>query len=75
MTQPLPYSLQASSELSREFYLTDNVPIHSGDQILPFVNPMNGNLAEALVYSSGGLHYLRRDSTQSTGWTYGPFDT
>ncbi len=75
MTQPLPYSLQASSELSRDFYLTDNVPIQTGDQILPFINPKNGNLIEALVYSGGGLHYLRRDSTQATGWTYGPFDT
>ena len=74
MTQPVPYSLQASSELSRDFYLTDEVKIQSGDQVLPFVNPNNGNAVEALVFSSGTLSHLRRDPTQATGWTFAAFD-
>jgi hypothetical protein len=74
MTQPVPYSLQASSELSRDFYLTDEVKIQSGDQVLPFVNPNNGNAVEALVFSGGTLSHLRRDPAQATGWTYAAFD-
>ena len=74
MTQPLPYSLQASSELARDFYLTDEVKIQSGDRILPFVNPFNANLVEALVYSSGTLSRLQRDPAAPTGWSYTPFD-
>ena len=74
MTQPVPFSLQASSELSRDFYLTDEVKIQSGDQVLPFVNPNNGNVVEALVFSSGTLSHLRRDPTQAAGWSYAPFD-
>jgi hypothetical protein len=72
--QPVPYYLQASSELSREFFLTDNVAIYSGDQVLPFVNPKNGNAVEALVFSGGTLSHLRRDPTAATGWSFGGFN-
>jgi hypothetical protein len=73
-SQPLPYSLQASSELSRDFFLTDQVLIQSGDQVLPFINPNNGNAVEALVFSSGALSHLRRDPTAASGWSFAAFD-
>ena len=73
-TQPTPYMLRASSELSREFFMTAEVLIQSGDYVYPFVNPKNGNQVEALVFASGTLSHLRRDATSSTGWTFSGFD-
>lgn len=72
--QPTPYALQASSELSREFFMTSEVKIQDGDYVYPFVNPKNGNQVEAIVFASGTVNHLRRDATSATGWTYAPFD-
>lgn len=69
-SQPTPYLLQASSELSEEFFLTDQVKITSGDYVYPFVNPKNGNQVEAIVFASGTLSHLYRDTTSSTGWSF-----
>jgi hypothetical protein len=48
-TQPTPYAIQASSELSDDTFATSGVLIDADDRILPFVNPSNDNLVEALV--------------------------
>lgn len=72
--QPTPYLLQASSELAQEFFLTSEVLIQSGDLVYPFVNPNNGNQVEAVVFASGTLSHLRRDTTSSTGWSFTAID-
>ena len=72
--QPTPYVLQASSELSREFFMTSEVMIQQGDYVYPFVNPRNGNQVEALVFAGGNLSHLRRDVTSPTGWSFVAFD-
>lgn len=72
--QPTPYVLQASSELSREFFMTSEVMIQQGDYVYPFVNPKNGNQVEALVFAGGNLSHLRRDATSPTGWSFVAFD-
>lgn len=71
---PTPYVLRASSELSREFFMTSEVLIQSGDYVYPFVNPKNGNQVEALVFASGSLSHLRRDVSSPTGWSFEAFN-
>lgn len=72
--QATPYVLQASSELSREFFMTSELMIRSGDYVYPFVNPKNGNQVEAIVYANGTLSHLRRDVSGPTGWTFEAID-
>jgi hypothetical protein len=69
-SQPMPFSLQASSELSEDYFLTDDVLIGVDDRVLPFTNTKNGGVVEAVVLSGGAVHHLRRDPSTSSGWTY-----
>ena len=74
LIQPGPYSLQASCELSEDFFLTSDVVIGVNDQVVPFVNPKNNNSVEALVYAGGTLFHLRRDASATSGWAYQTVD-
>jgi hypothetical protein len=81
-SQPAPYSIQASCELSEDYFLTDDVIIVDGDRIMPFsvVDPFTGAVTvEALVLSSSGqLSHLYPDAAATSGWSYTglktPFD-
>lgn len=72
-TQPGPYAITATSELSDDVFATDDVLIGVDDEVLPFFNPFSKTV-EALVLSGGSLHHLHRDPTQATGWAYADFD-
>src|SRR6201996_3846957 len=67
--QPEPYSLQASCELSQDYFLTSDLIIGTSDQVIPFVNPYT-KLTEAVVFSagSGSVYHLQRDPSSTTGW-------
>lgn len=71
VTQPTPYSLQASCELSEDHFLTSDLIIGTGDEVIPFVNPYT-HVIEAIVFSrtgSGSVYHLQRDPSATTGWT------
>ncbi|MET0695543.1 MAG: hypothetical protein ABWY56_16530 [Propionibacteriaceae bacterium] len=69
LTQPTPYSIGASCELSEDYFLTDQVMLtDAGDLVLPF-SGQDGTV-EAVVLAGGLLHHLRPDPTQTSGWTY-----
>ena len=70
LTQPGPFYVQASCELSEDWFLTSDVPITADDRVVPFVNPKNDNAVEALVYAGGKLCWLRRDASATSGWVY-----
>src|ERR1700761_8906252 len=74
LIQPGPYYLQASSELSEDFFLTSDVVIGVDDQVVPFVNPKNNNAVEAIVYAGGVLSHLRPNSSTTSGWVYETID-
>ena len=82
MSQPTPYSIQASCDLSEDHFLTNEVIIADGDRIMPFsvVDPFTGTVTvEALVLSSSGqLSHLYPDAAATSGWSYTglkvPFD-
>jgi hypothetical protein len=73
VTQPTPYSLQASCELSEDYFLTSDLIIGTGDEVIPFVNPYtNPPMVEAIVFSSAGsgsVYHLQRDPSATAGWT------
>src|SRR5664279_5488905 len=73
-TQPTPYYLQASSELSQDYFLTDDVILGTDDEVIPFVNPFNNGAVEAIVFAGGALSHLRRDATAASGWSYEAID-
>jgi hypothetical protein len=73
-TQPRPYSLQASCELSQDYFLTSDIVMQANDEVIPFINPYLKQV-EAIVFSASGnggngaIYHLQRDPTASTGWT------
>ena len=73
-SQPTPYSIQASCDLSEDCFLTNEVIIADGDRIMPFsvVDPFSGTVTvEALVLSSSGqLGHLYPDAAATSGWSY-----
>jgi hypothetical protein len=81
-SQPTPYSIEASCDLSEDYFLTNEVIIVDGDRIMPFsvVDPFSGAVTvEALVLSSvGQLSHLYPDAAATSGWSYTglktPFD-
>lgn len=73
-TQPTPYYLQASSELSQDYFLTDDVIIGTDDEVIAFVNPFNNGAVEAIVFAGGTLSHLRRDAMAASGWSYEAID-
>ena len=71
-TQPTPYSLQASCELSEDHFLTSDLIIGADDEVIPFVNPYTSPpMVEAVVFSaaSGSVYHLQRDPSATAGWT------
>src|ERR1700760_1602770 len=71
-TQPTPYSLQASCELSEDHFLTSDLIIGTDDVVIPFVNPYTSPpMVEAVVFSadSGSVYHLQRDPSATAGWT------
>lgn len=81
LVPPTPYYVQASCELSEDYFLTNEVSIVDGDRIMPFsvVDPFTGAVTmEALVLSSGSLSHLYPDAGATSGWSYTglktPFD-
>ena len=81
-SQPTPYSIEASCDLSEDYFLTNEVIIVDGDRIMPFsvVDPFSGTVTvEALVLSAvGQLSHLYPDAAATSGWSYTglktPFD-
>jgi hypothetical protein len=72
VTQPTPYSLQASCELSEDHFLTSDLIIGADDEVIPFVNPYTSPpMVEAIVFSaaSGSVYHLQRDPSATAGWT------
>src|SRR5580698_3089814 len=70
--QPQPYTLQASCELAHDYFLTSDLMIGTDDKVIPFVNPHNNNLVEAIVFTTangGAIYHLQRDASSATGWT------
>ncbi len=70
--QPQPYTLQASCELAHDYFLTTDLMIGTDDKVIPFVNPHNNNLVEAIVFTTangGAIYHLLRDASSATGWT------
>jgi hypothetical protein len=70
--QPQPYTLQASCELAHDYFLTSDLMIGTDDKVIPFVNPLNNNLVEAIVFTTangGAISHLLRDASSATGWT------
>lgn len=70
VTQPTPYSLQASCELSEDHFLTSDLIIGTGDEVIPFVNPYT-KMMEAIVYAQangGSVYHLQRDPSATSGW-------
>ena len=71
--QPGPYYVQASCELSEDYFLTDDVVIEQDDRIMPFVyiDPFsNTTTVEALVLATGTLYHLYPDPAATSGWSY-----
>jgi hypothetical protein len=72
-TQAEPYSLQASTELSQDYFLTSDIVMQATDEVIPFINPYLKQV-EAIVFSptgnggNGAVYHLQRDPTASTGW-------
>jgi hypothetical protein len=73
-TQPQPYSVQASCELSQDYFLTTDIVMQANDEVIPFINPYLKQV-EAIVFSASGnggngaVYHLQRDPAASTGWT------
>lgn len=65
---PTPYTIQASCELSEDYFLTDQVVVDENDRVLPFTTP--GGTVEAVVLSGGAVSHLRRDPAQTSGWAF-----
>ena len=74
LVPPGPYYMQASCELSQDWFLTSDVVIGPNDRVVPFVNPKNNSAVEAMVYAGGTLCHLRRDASATSGWAYETVD-
>ena len=79
LVPPTPYYVQASCELSEDYFLTEDVLIGDDDKVMPFVNSQN-NMVEAVVltHDSNGqpsLAHLHRDPAATSGWTFTTIDT
>ncbi len=69
-----PYSLDASTELSEDHFLTSNLLIGTDDLVIPFTNPFTKQV-EAVTFAGGNLAHLYRDATAISGWTYATIDS
>ncbi len=66
--RPTPYTIQASCELSEDYFLTDQVVVDGNDRVLPFTTP--DGTVEAVVLAGGAVSHLRRDPAQTSGWAF-----
>jgi hypothetical protein len=73
--QPGPYIVQASCDLSEDYFLTSEVllTLQAGDTVLPFLNTTSG-ATEAIVLCGGTLSHLRRNPSVAAGWSYHVID-
>ena len=71
IAQPTPYYVQASCELSEDYFLTADVLVGPDDKVVPFVNHLNGGAIEAVVMTeaTGRLSHVHQDPTTTSGWT------
>jgi hypothetical protein len=75
---PGDFSVRASCDLTEDYFLTSEIVLNvaNGDRVLPFVNPLNGNAVEAIVFvqgvngGPGTVSHLARNSAVASGWTY-----
>ena len=78
LVQPAPYYVQASCELSEDYFLTDDVLVGADDRVMPFsvADAFTGaSWVEALVLSSGKLSHLYPDPAAVSGWSVTPVTT
>jgi hypothetical protein len=79
LVQPGPYYVQASCDLSEEYFLTDDVLIGATDKVVPFLNTHNSTVeAVVLSHDSNGLPvlaHLRSDPAATSGWAFTTIDT
>ena len=70
-----PYTAAATSALSEDYFLTNEIILGAGDRVLPFQRP--DGTVEALVVNptAGTITYLQSDPTSSSGWTYSTVPT
>lgn len=74
-----PYTVQASCELSQDYFLTTDIVMQGSDEVIPFINPYLKQV-EAIVFSpsandgKGAVNHLQRDPAASTGWKLVPVD-
>src|ERR1700760_1014659 len=81
---PVPgdFSVRASCDLTEDYFLTSEILLDAGngDRVLPFVNPLNNNAVEAIVFTQGvnggpaAVSHLARSSAVASGWTYTQID-
>ena len=63
-----PFTLTSSTNLSEDYYLTNQVLMGADDRVLPFQRP--DGTVEAFVFNGSTLMYLRRDTSAASGWSY-----
>lgn len=68
LPQPSPFQVQASCELSEDYFMTDQVIVGDGDRVMPFARA--DGTVEAILLTSGVLAHLARDAGAVSGWTY-----
>jgi hypothetical protein len=79
---PGDFSVRASCDLTEDYFLTSEILLNvaNGDRMLPFVNPLNNNAVEAIVFvqgvneGPGTVSHLARNSAVPSGWTYTQID-
>ncbi|HEV7655651.1 MAG TPA: hypothetical protein VGP36_13100 [Mycobacteriales bacterium] len=80
---PSPFTVRASCNLTEDYFLTSEIllDISNGDRVIPFVNPMNGNVVEAIVFSASindnpaSVSHLQRNLSVPSGWSFTQIDT
>lgn len=65
-----PFSVQGSSVLSEDYFLTGSVIMNADDIVRPFVRA-DGSV-EALLLAGGVVSHLSRSGTATSGWTCTP---
>ena len=79
---PGGFSVRASCDLTEDYFLTSEIVLDAanGDRVIPFVNPLNNNAVEAIVFTQGvnggpaAVSHLARSSAVASGWTYTQID-
>src|ERR1700744_1539708 len=74
---PGDFSVRASCDLTEDYFLTSEIVLDAanGDRVIPFVNPLNNNAVEAIVFTQGvnggpaAVSHLARSSAVAPGGT------